>query len=49
MAETCIVCLGDLRTSILEDPPPESSEDGDTSDDLQIKKSTRLNAKRYHT
>ncbi|CAK4031059.1 PHD and RING finger domain-containing [Lecanosticta acicola] len=25
MAEACIVCLGDLRTSVVEDPPPEDA------------------------
>lgn len=33
MAETCIVCLGDLRSSVLEDPPPEGSAARSTSGD----------------
>lgn len=53
MAETCIVCLGDLRTSTLEDPPPEAPAAGTPDDDaLQdlggAKKHTRSNVKRYH-
>ncbi|KAK4502586.1 hypothetical protein PRZ48_006012 [Zasmidium cellare] len=37
MADTCIVCLGDLRTTFAEDPPPETAatvgDDGAGKDD----------------
>ena len=51
MAETCIVCLGDLRTGISEEQlqagAAESGEDGSRGGDVKSK--TRGTAKRYHT
>ncbi|KAK3636966.1 hypothetical protein LTR56_012626 [Elasticomyces elasticus] len=49
MAETCIVCLGDLRVHVADDPPPEAPEAvaADTSKGDHAKTSTRANAKRY--
>lgn len=50
MAETCIVCLGDLRTSIPESPPPGSPEIAATdADQGEPKKLTKVNSKRYTT
>lgn len=54
MADACIVCLGDLRTSIVEDPPPEAAatapadDDGDHGPDA-AKHNAASNAKRYLT
>jgi len=51
MAETCIVCLGDLRNHVADDdPPPEAAEAvsaADASNGDHAKSSTRTNAKRY--
>ena len=53
MAETCIVCLGDLRTSTAEDPLPEASAAATLADDAaseggDAKKDIQSIAKRYH-
>jgi len=53
MAETCIVCLGDLRNHVADDdPPPEAAEAvaaADASNGDHAKSSMRTNVKRYTT
>lgn len=53
MADTCIVCLGDLRIATAEDPPPDAAEAA-TAEAQATKvdaknKSTRPRSKRYTT
>lgn len=52
MADTCIVCLGDLRTTFAEDPPPEAVAavgDKGTGKDDAAKETASSNTKRYYT
>ena len=57
MAEACIVCLGDLRTSIANDTSSDTPEeaarkgadDSSSEDAKPLLRNTRLSTKRYHT
>lgn len=57
LADTCIVCLGDLRASLTEDPPPVAvavaadADDASTSVDakeIAAPDDAAFNAQRYH-
>ena len=52
MAESCIVCLGDLRTSTIKEEPDSEVPDGVTPEPASLsgdaKRLTRSDAKRYH-
>lgn len=49
MADTCIVCLGDLRTTVDEDPPPGAAavSADDAGKDSDAKQAAMHNAQRY--
>lgn len=53
MADTCIVCLGDLRTSLDDDPPPPeaaaASVPAAADADLDAKEVADAHDKRYHS
>lgn len=51
MADACIVCLGDLRTTYVEDTTTEelaTAPSDDASKGSSAKADPNLNAKRYH-
>ncbi|SMR49863.1 unnamed protein product [Zymoseptoria tritici ST99CH_3D1] len=49
MADTCIVCLGDLRSTFVEDPPPLTAAADDASKGSDAKDSTDSNAQSIQT